>query len=324
MSFTVSMYGKKNTGNGKFSSATQAAFTPLRTVDFNGLSNNQSVSVNTSGSVAGKRFDADATAGAGNTFLNGYGMRADTSVYMPGKTSSAKLSIAAGSDGDPAGGGSGTGYGPFGGWISFSGADKVAQGEECWVQIKFKYETGFDPYTNSVALKFVRFETDANQGRLEHHITNGVANGSPTHSQVGWALASEMAPKNQENTMFATQPKITMGEWQTWECYIKPHSDGAQSVRRIWLNGAFVYERNGNVNKYINTSGVLTTMTMSQAADKTLWDASDKLRSVFFHTYWNGGSPQNQAMWIQEINIHKNPATLTATDAYGNLMMGAF
>jgi len=59
-----------------------SGFSPLRLVDFNGLSNNQSVvnTANDPGSVAGKRFDSVL---GDKGFFGGYGNRATTEVAPP-------------------------------------------------------------------------------------------------------------------------------------------------------------------------------------------------------------------------------------------------
>lgn len=293
---------------------------PMLLVDFNGLSDGQSV-VNTAhdpGSVAGKRFDAVL----GDTgFDGGFGVQADTTIKMAGKTSSCMCSIAEGSEGDPAGGSTGAGYGAFGGIIGIP--EPVESGEEFWCGFYMYVPLDFSFETNTGALKYIRHDTTFNVGRIENMVINGGYNGQPIGNQVGWGLVREGSgnDKLQSETHLISNKKLVLGEFNWVEMYMKPYFDRSLSIRRIWLNGEFVCERVGNTNKYINNSGVLTTQVIG-SGDLLLSQSDDAIENIYFSTYWNGDSPQDQAWWIQKVVGHKNASEVLGVDEYGNKMMG--
>ena len=298
---------------------------PWFKVDFNGLSDGQSV-VNTAhdpGSVDGKRFDACL----GDTgFENGFGIQADTAVSLSPATSSCKQSIAAGSEGDPAGGSTGAGYGAFGGIKGYP-AEGVGEGEEFWFGLRIFIPLDFDFSTNTGFLKYIRMDTTNSVGRIEYMVVNGAYGnyvGAETEDkQVGWGLVREGAgnDKAQSETMFVSNRLLNRNAWNWFEGYMLASSDPAIAVRRIWINEQFACERVGNVNKHINASGVLTTAVIA-TGEKILPSSSDIVTNIYTSTYWNGDSPQDQAWWIQKIVGHKNASEVLGVDAYGNKMMG--
>lgn len=294
---------------------------PWLKVDFNGLSDGQSVvnTANDPGSVSGKRFSW--TLGD-RGFFNGYGIQGDTDIKMSGMTSSCLQSIAAGSDGDPAGGASGAAYGCFGGGIDLPSG--IGEGQEFWLGFWMYIPSGFSFATNTGMLKYIRFDTTNNVGRIENMVVNGLYNGQPSANQVGWALIREGSgnDKPQSQTNFVSNRNMIRGAWNWVEMYMRPSNNPALSVRRIWLNEQFVCERVGATNRYINNSGVLTTQAIT-TGDILLPTPSSVVNNVYFSTYWNGNSPQNQAWNVQRVIAHNNVAQLTGVDEYGNPMMGA-
>lgn len=302
---------------------------PMMIIDFNGLSHGQSVLRGKPGAIENKCFHAclgniDWATGARGSF----GIQATTAVKAPGKTSSAICSIAQGSEGDPAGGSTGVGYGAFGGIIEIIDSATlepahVTSGEEFWYGFRMFIPSDFSFSTNTGLLKYIRHDTTYNVGRIENMIINGLYNGSSSSQQVGWGLLREGAgnDKLQSETNMVSNRILVRGEWNWVEMYMKPYFDRSLSVRRIWLNGQFVCERVGNVNKYINSSGVLTTQTIG-SGDLLLTRADDAVENIYFSTYWNGNAPQDQAWYVDKLVGEKNPAKVLAVDEYGNKMMG--
>lgn len=301
---------------------------PMMLIDFTGLSDGQSVvpTANDPGSVENKRFDACL---GDKGFFNGYGIQAKTGI-VPGYTSAARCSIASGSDGDPAGGDTGAAYGAFGGILEIKDTttgvpQPVSSGEEFWYGFYMYLPEDFSFETNTGALKYIRHDTEFNVGRIENMIVNGFYNSSPLGdgAQVGWGLVREGAgnDKLQSETHLISNKKLILGGLNWVEMYMKPYFDRSLSVRRIWLNGEFVCERVGNVNKYINNSGVLTTQVIGEG-DLLLSQADDAVTNIYFSTYWNGGAPQNQAWDIVKVVGEKNPSKILGFDEYDNKMMG--
>ena len=294
---------------------------PMMSIDFNGLGDGQSVvsTAHDPGSVAGKRFD-DCLGSTG--FTNGFGIQADTAIKMPGKTSSCLQSIATTSDGDPAGGWTGAAYGAFGGILYLP--TFIAEGEELWVGFHMFIPEDFSFETNTGYLKYIRFNTAANIGKIDYLITNGGYNGQPPANQVGWNMIREGAgnDKPASETVFVGSRNLVRGQWNWVEMYMLASNDPAISVRRIWVNEQFSCERVGNVNRHVNNSGTITTQVLS-VGERILENPLDTVTSIYLCTYWNGGSPQDQAWNIQNITVHNVASEIMLLDEFGNKMMGA-
>lgn len=303
-----------------------SAFTPLRTVSFDGLASGQSVvagdtGTSTPASVSGKRLD-EALGNKG--FAGGYGMQAQTTVKMAGKTSAMICSIAQGSDGDPAGGDTGAAYGAFGGRLNLDPAHYVAQGDEIWFGFWMYTPAGTDwsngPASNIGAVKFIRWLNDETPAKADVHIVNGGLHGrTAATQQAGWGHLSEIDASTE--SWLDSNRKLKLDDWSWVESYIKPHSDLASTVRRLWVDEQFVYELSGGVHKYIDHNGA--TQTFAATAGETLPSASAVLDAIMLFTYWNGYAQSDNALYIQSMAYHKTATDLTATDQFGNKMMGA-
>jgi hypothetical protein len=298
---------------------------PMVRVDFNGLTDGQSVvdTVNDPGSIDGKRWSS-VLGGIGEA--SGFGVEGDTSVHTRLSTSSCRVSIREGSDGDPSGGDTGVGDGAFGGTVDIV---PVPQGGELWYGMRCQVPEAFDWNHGSGAskpgfIKFLRVNNSANGQRIEHHVVNGSwdGNAAPDSQQIGWSLANEFDPKSQSETHKVTD-KILIPWWWHWiEFYIYAHSDPDQAVRRLWVDGILVFERVGNVNRWRDQNGEYQTEVLS-SGEQSLPNALATLTSVMHGTYWNGYSPQDQAYNIELIVAHSSPSEVLAVDNFGNKMMGA-
>jgi hypothetical protein len=301
-------------------------FSPLRLVDFNGLSNNQSVvdTVNDPGSVAGKRFDSVL----GNKgFFGGYGNRATTAVAPPGETSCCMMTIAEGSDGDPSGGDTGTPYGAFGGKLNFAIGETVPQGGEMWYAVKILIPAAFNWQAGGGgALKTMRVSQSNGSARLDYHALSGDWDASAASDvQIGWSLGNEIdattSPYNQAGATVKTDLIVPRDEWVWLECYQLAHSNPALSKRRFWLNGEFVYELVGAEKKWRNQGGTISTETMSNGRE-TLPTSADSFVDVMWCTYWNGYSPIDNTMYLSKIAYTNQDQPPTDVDEYGNPRMG--
>lgn len=315
---------RSKVGGGFESAIESAAFSPFRVIDFDGLSNGQSV-VGT-GSVEGSRFDSVL----GNIgFADGFGVQATTSIARPGKTSSCAMSISAGSDGDPAGGATGAGQGAFGGKFSFPPADQIGEGGELWFGAWLYFPSGWSWDSSGATPNFIKFfrleNDDGASGRLDMHALTGGYDGSvPASDQIGWTLGvSEFDPANQAETHRKTQEIATLGAWRWVEVYHKFSSDRSLSEQVIWLDEAFVYSRKGPNVQWVDPSGTLQTETLPDGI-RNLPTSTSKTDALMVFTYWNGGAPQDQTCYLQTVVIHPSTAgnLPTKTDQFGNVMMG--
>lgn len=300
-------------------------FSPLRTVSFDGLDNEQAVFG--SGSVEGKRWDSVL----GNTpYAGGYGMRATTAVAAPGYTSSCHMTIAEGGDGDPSGGDTGVGMGAFGGQITF-GADALSEGQEIWVRymIRLAPDFNWDHGTGTSQpgyIKLIRINNSANGQRLEHHAINGSwdGNAAADNLQIGWSMANEFDAKVQASTHKTTQDILELGTWHYLEIYIKASYDRSIAARRTWIDGQLVFERVGNVNKWVAPNGTLQEETIASGERSLPNDSGSTLTSILLFTYWNGYAPQDNECWLQRVDYHKTAGDLPNVDQYGNPCIGTW
>jgi hypothetical protein len=293
-------------------------FTPDLTVDFDGLADQANVS---STGTAGKRF------GFWGTYATGYGTRATTASAMPGKTSSARMTIQSGNDG---GEGGGTGpNGSFGGGISaatstWPAAVQVPQGGELWLGLWIKPQPSPNYLTNTGSLKFLRtIVRDSGGtsygGKVETLLT---MDGSGNHT--GFNLMNENDAKAEADTVRTCDRLLIPDSWNWFEIYFKPSAVAADCTRRVWVNDELSYERTlGEHNKW-HQSGSWQEADFASSTPETLLEVStDTIGGLFLATYWNGNAPSDQRWDIQSILAHSTAADLTATDEFGNKMMGS-
>jgi len=251
---------------------------------------------------------------AGASYTNGYGAITTQSIHRPGHTSSLAISIKQGSDGDPAGGDTGTGMGGFGVDVGFD-SNQVTEGQSIWIGLWIYFPSTFNVLTNDGYLKFLRVCNSATAQKTDVEIFN---NG--TTSQQGWL-------HNDENDTsgflsFGSKNILPRDQWTWVELQMTASANKSTSVRRFWANGKFTFEINGNAVKYIDTNGTLQTTTLASGGVATLPAAGASLNELMLFTYWNGYAPQSQTVYVSDIVYHKNAATLPAVDTYGNKMMG--
>lgn len=322
-------------GAGSFGSTGESAtltnsaagsFTPLVHKNFDGLTNGQSVY--STGSVAGKNWDAVANNTA---FAAGFGMQATTAVARPGKTSSCAISIKSGSDGDPSGGDTGVGMGAFGGYVTFP--TNISEGQDVWWGAWMFFPTGWswDSPTHNNQVKFMRWQHSGGSSHMDIYVLNGNYSYGPQESyspasaaQSGWAFRNEYFPVANADTDFTANPSGGIAPLNSWvwvEQYVHATATAANAIRRRWVNGVFVAEQVGNAAKWRDHTGTIKTKTLA-AAIITLQTSSDVLNSAAHFTYWNSYAPQDQTCYINDIVIHNNGADLSATDEFGNLMIG--
>ena len=302
------------TANGT-TTAAGGGFVAARLVDFNGLSHGQSITRDTSGYNASKSFEYWAT------YANGYGSRAVTDFAYNGATSCAELSIESGSDGG-AGGGTGPNGGFGGGFASTINASHpvVAKGEEMWWGMMIYVPTGFKFTTNTtVGLKGCRFGHPSSYGvgKVEHHFNYD----GTTGANSGINILTELQGSSDPYQVHTQDRVLIPGQWNWIEFYLKPSDIYTDCVRRVWINDQMVIERvGGTATKWHD--GTWQTQT-HDINEKLLVDAAASLTGQMLFTYWNGGAPQTQKLWIQRIVMHKTLADLSTTDEFGNKLIGS-
>lgn len=187
------------------------------------------------------------------------------------------------------------GFGAFGGIYDFP--SHVTEGQELWVRVRVFWPDGFSWNANPW-LKFLRIHTTdsggSNHGYDDWYID--IDGSTHTHrfiyeGEQVWYRFGGKTNDPQHNT------------WETYEMYIKfddvPASQGGQSVVRFWKNGVLIGETSDR---------------------ETLNNSSVFAESFYIFTYWNGGAPQTQSMYVDDVIITTD--TPNATDAAGNPYIG--
>lgn len=181
-----------------------------------------------------------------------------------------------------------SGFGTWGGIIDHP--VDLHQGSEIWFRVSTYFPTNFIAVGNP-RLKFLRVHTlttvGLNDGYLDLYI---LPNGQ-------FSYDNEVVGVSTSKTPFGAVLK--KGEWETYEIYIKLHSQPQAGIYRVWQNGKLIHE-----NK--------TLKTLSTAAS---W--SDR---AHIFTYWNGNAPQTQSMYVDDVILTTDRPR--CQDDHGNPMIG--
>lgn len=282
------------------------------------------------------------------TYAGGYGSKYSNAQTRAGRSTSMEMSIPSGSDGDPAGGSTGTGKGLWGFNIDLPASMICQNGDVLHSAYWMFFPSNFDSSAPGAHLKFLRYTShllsnltgpggtvDANavsNGRLDHLIDNPEAfDVSPfvTHGQQqGWMINNEYdnqavylsPPVGSLSTQMKSTRVIPRGSWALIETRVKWTATASQAEEYMWINRQFAFKRIGSTLSWINESGTLVSRTIT--ASKTLTSASYCIANLMMFTYWNSNSPQTQSVWLDKLALAKNPASLPDSDEYGNPMMG--
>lgn len=191
-----------------------------------------------------------------------------------------------------------TAFGIWGGIINHP--SNLKRGDEIWIRVRTFFPAGFnyDSTSEGNRLKFLRVHTmdasNPNYGYDDLYI-------NPSSNSVPFQFIYEGEQK--WTTVGTSADKIQRGTWETYEFYVKfdsvPVDSGGQARVRIWKNGT-----------------LLRDITDRQTLKNTVAYAD---RTHIF-TYWNGGSPLTQQMYIDDLVVTSDvPSNV---DAFGNRFVG--
>lgn len=187
------------------------------------------------------------------------------------------------------------GFGTFGGIIDFP--QNLGRGGEVWMRLRAYFPSGWS-FSANPWLKFMRIHTtspqNSNEGYDDWYI---YLNGQRPYQFIyeGEQVWYYFGTKNQDEPNFDV--------WETYEMYVRfdsiATSQGGQALVRFWKNGLLIGESRDR---------------------RTLASNTTTAESAYIFTYWNGGAPKNQSMYLDDIKIQfTQPGD---RDAQGNPYIG--
>lgn len=196
-----------------------------------------------------------------------------------------------------------TGWGIWGGTYNFP--TQLGVGSQLWIRLSVFVPVGFN-YTAKPWLKFMRVHTtspaNSNMGYLDLYINQ------PT-GQV-WDYATKTEVTDPFTFYYEGKPMphafgvralngFIPGKWESYEIHYKfdtvSKASGGTGEIQIWQNNQLLADLTDQV---------------------TLANASTYANAFFLFTYWNGGSPATQSLYVNNITITDD--TPTNHDANGN------
>jgi len=194
--------------------------------------------------------------------------------------------------------GGSTGYGYWGG--TFTLPENIQKGGELWFRVKTYMPIGFnyDSTSEGNRLKFIRFHTmsptSSNEGYDDWYIN---PRGSKT--PFSWIFEGEQ----KWSDFGGAEDVIQLGQWEVYEMYVYfddvAVDNGGKARVRLWKNGKLLKDITDR---------------------KTLVRTTSYVDRVHLFTYWNGGAPQTQKMWVDDIVLTTD--TPLKKDAQGNAFVG--
>jgi hypothetical protein len=164
-------------------------------------------------------------------------------------------------------------------------ATNLREGDELWVRGYYYFKAPWD-WTTPTYIKIMRIHVATSSG-----------------SNIGYqSLLSDGGGQIVGNTEVADRNYYTnhgydLDRWQSLEMYVMFSSSAG--IFRAWKDGILILE---------------------DKSSKTLSSSSDYADFSYFMSYWNGGCPQNQVMYMDDVVMTTD--TPSARDAAGNPMIG--
>lgn len=176
--------------------------------------------------------------------------------------------------------------------VDFGFPSSLSEGDELWYRAYMYFPSSFDFSSPGSGAKLMRFDSGGKwisilfgpkaSGNLK---ADSEAGGSPFY--------------NQNASSRKSLGNLKKGVWQAIEMYVKFSSKNGQGKFRVWNDGKLVFEDNST---------------------NTLESAGRKSTRALFGTYWNGGSPKTQSLYLDDIVwTTDRPAN---KDSKGNAFIG--
>lgn len=190
-----------------------------------------------------------------------------------------------------------TGYGRWGGELTFP--EKAVSGDTIWYQVFTYFPQGFDHYSYGEGnrLKFLRIHTLSSSGNNRGYIDLYI-DMKGSYNPFKWIYEGGLVWRD----IGTPEDMIVLGTWESYQM-------------RVTLDDVAV-DSGGKAEAYIWKNGELLRHITDQ---KTLTSDSDYSPRALLFTYWNGGAPKTQSMYVDNITITTD--TPTGTDSFGNAMI---
>jgi len=231
---------------------------------------------------------AKAQSGSTQDFDDAAGGSYFTNEQVLSGNIAAKLTVTAGD----------TAFGRWGGIINFP--ELLRKGDEVWFRVNTFFPAGFnwDSTSGGSLLKFLRVHVQTssggNSGYNDWYMT-------PEATTIPHQFLYE--GQQQWFRFGAASDEVQRGRWETYEMYIKldniPVDQGGTARVRVWKDGRLLSEITGA---------------------ETLNSATDTSDRAHLFTYWNGGAPKTQHMYVDDIVVTSD--TPSGRDANGYPMVG--
>jgi len=190
-----------------------------------------------------------------------------------------------------------TGYGNWGGEFTFP--ENVIKGETVWYLVHTFFPTTFDHYSYGEGnrLKFLRIHTKTETGDHIGYVDLLVdMKDDPTPYK--WIYEGQ----NHWREVGVYSDLIVKGVWESYQMAVTfgdiPKDSGGVSEVKFWKNGKLI--------------GHITDA-------RTMNSPTDLVDRALLFTYWNGGSPKTQSMYVDEVKITNEAPSTVDSNGYSYL-----
>ncbi|CBL45927.1 Hypothetical protein HDN1F_23440 [gamma proteobacterium HdN1] len=223
-----------------------------------------------------KDFNSGSNGSIAQGNSDAFSAGAMASVYSKERTfeggQSAELNITQGSKGE----------GSWGGIIKFP--QRLVKNDSLWVRLRVMMPRDFDfnAYGEGNRLKFLRIPTFEGSSNVDGLFLNWYLLKDGSAAPYGFIYGAEGVW-----SLFGSALSVPIREsWDTYEWNITwsdiPAKNGGSARIRAWKNG----------KRIADISDMKTLATARTTAD-----------SLYLFSYWNGGSPKTQKLWVDEITL---------------------
>jgi hypothetical protein len=233
-------------------------------------------------------FNSGTVGTAANRTADGFDDVAGDSLYTTEQvyegSQACKLSIASGA----------TGWGKWGGAILFP--EIVEKGRDLWIDLHVRMPASFIIETpGNGSLKYLRVRQRTAAGALTGYFDLQFQDDDKTISEFRMLKEGQAVWQN-----FGTNGVFTREVWHRHTLHmhlddVLPASGGTSRIR-FWQNGA---------------------LQVDSATIKTILNPTDYADGLYLFTYWNGGAPQDQSLYVDQIRVSTDTVPSWATGLAG-------